>query len=82
MATTLPSKGTVLTYRNKLNSNKYVEVKKGNDGHSYIRQYIKCYRPDGICIKNYLASVSTRGRYYRSTIASITNILQDYELVA
>jgi len=65
------------TYQNKQNPNKYVEVKKGSDGHSYVRQYMKWDTENGT-VKNYNASKSNRGRYHRATQQTINQILEDY----
>lgn len=67
----------VKTYRNDRNPNKYVEVKKGNDGHSYIRQYMEWDTEDGK-VKNYMGSKTNRGKYHRTTQETINQILEDY----
>lgn len=64
-------------YQNKRNPNKFVEVKKTSDGHSYVRQYMK-WDTDNGTVKNYNASKSNRGRYYRATQQTINQILEDY----
>ena len=66
----------VVTYQNNRNPNKYVEVKKGDDGHSYVRQYMKI--PNG---KNYNGGATNRGRYHRATQQTINQILEDYNTV-
>ena len=68
---------TEKVYQNKRNPNKFVEVKKGADGHSYVRQYMKWDTDNGE-VKNYNASKSNRGRYYRATQKTINQILEDY----
>lgn len=68
---------TEKVYQNKRNPNKFVEVKKGSDGHSYVRQYMKWDTEEGT-VKNYNASKSNRGRYYRATQQTINQILEDY----
>ena len=70
-------RGTVNTYRNKRNPNKYIEVKKGNDGHSYARQYMKFDTPDGE-VKNYIGARSSKGRYFRNKLDTIDQMLEDY----
>ena len=74
-------RGSQATYRNKRNENKYVEVKKGNDGHSYSRLYMKWDTPEGE-VKNYTgAKDAKRGRYYRTNLDTIDQILDDYDEV-
>lgn len=74
-------RGTVQTYRNRRNPNKYIEVKKGNDGHSYARQYMEWDTPEGR-VKNYTgAKDAKRGRYQRSRRDSIDQMLEDYDEV-
>ena len=74
-------RGTVQTYRNRRNPNKYIEVKKGNDGHSYARQYMEWDRPDGK-VKNYTgAKDAKRGRYSRARRDTIDQMLEDYDAV-
>ena len=72
-------RGTVQTYRNRRNPNKYIEVKKGNDGHSYARQYMEWDSPDGK-VKNYTgAKDAKRGRYSRARRDTIDQMLDDYD---
>lgn len=74
-------RGTVQTYRNRRNPNKYIEVKKGNDGHSYARQYMEWDRPDGK-VKNYTgAKDAKRGRYSRARRDTINQMLEDYDSI-
>lgn len=74
-------RGTVQTYRNRRNPNKYIEVKKGNDGHSYARQYMEWDSPNGK-VKNYTgAKDAKRGRYSRARRATIDQMLEDYDAV-
>lgn len=74
-------RGTVQTYRNRRNPNKYIEVKKGNDGHSYARQYMEWDTPDGK-VKNYTgAKDAKRGRYHRARRDTIDQMLEDYDAV-
>lgn len=68
---------TETVYQNNDNPNKFVEVKKGSDGHSYVRQYMKWDTEHGT-VKNYNASKSNRGRYHRATQKTINQILEDY----
>ena len=67
----------IRTYRNNRNPNKYIEVKKGNDGHSYARQYLKWETPQGE-VKNYMGARTSRGRYFRHRQDSIAQMLEDY----
>lgn len=79
LAGTIQERGTVQTYRNRRNPNKYIEVKKGNDGHSYARQYMEWDRPDGK-VKNYTgAKDAKRGRYSRARRDTINQMLEDYD---
>lgn len=72
-------RGTVQTYRNRRNPNKYIEVKKGNDGHSYARQYMEWDTPEGK-VKNYAgAKDAKRGRYSRARRDTINQMLEDYD---
>ena len=73
-------RGTVNTYRNRRNPNKHIEVKKGNDGHSYARQYLKWDTPEGE-VKNYIGARTSRGRYFRSRRDTIDQMLEDYDPV-
>lgn len=74
-------RGTIETYRNRRNPNKYIEVKKGNDGHSYARQYMEWDTPDG-AVKNYTgAKDAKRGRYFRARRATIDQMLEDYDAI-
>ena len=74
-------RGTVQTYRNRRNPNKYIEVKKGNDGHSYACQYMEWDRPDGK-VKNYTgAKDAKRGRYSRARRDTINQMLEDYDVI-
>lgn len=73
-------RGTVNTYRNRRNPNKYIEVKKGNDGHSYARQYLEWDTPNGK-VKNYMGARTSRGRYFRHRRDSIDQMLGDYDEV-
>lgn len=68
---------TEKVYQNKRNPNKFVEVKKGSDGHSYVRQFMQWDTENGT-VKNYNASKSNRGRYHRATQQTINQILEDY----
>lgn len=68
---------SIRTYRNNRNPNKYIEVKKGNDGHSYMRQYMKWDTDNGE-VKNYMGARTSRGRYFRSRQATIDQALEDY----
>lgn len=67
----------VRTYRNNRNPNKYIEVKKADDGHSYARQYLKWDTPRGE-VKNYMGARTSRGRYFRHDKQSIEQMLEDY----
>lgn len=78
--TAAQERGTVETYRNRRNPNKYIEVKKGNDGHSYARQYLKWDTPNGE-VKNYMGARTSRGRYFRHRRDSIDQMLEDYDAV-
>ena len=72
-------RGTVQTYRNRRNPNKYIEIKKGNDGHSYARQYMEWDTPEGK-VKNYTgAKDAKRGRYSRARRDTISQMLEDYD---
>lgn len=69
---------SVKTYRNNRNPNKYIEVKKANDGHSYARQYMEWNTTDGK-VKNYTgAKDAKRGRYHRARRDTIDQMLDDY----
>ncbi len=75
-------RGTVNTYRNRRNPNKYIEVKKGNDGHSYARQYMEWDTPSGK-VKNYTGAADPkRGRYSRATRDTIDQMTEDYDEVS
>lgn len=69
----------VHTYRNRRNPNKYVEVKKSSDGHSYVRQYMEWDTDQGK-VKNYSGAKNPKqGRYSRATQSTISQILEDYD---
>lgn len=61
----------IKTYQNIYNPNKYIEIKHSNDRHYFYRQYIKTFNGG----KNYLASPSGRGRFYRFSIKLNTHYL-------
>lgn len=67
-------------YRNKRNENKYIEVKKSADGHTYYRQFM-FWNTDTGSVKNYSGSRTNRGRYHRTTLETLNKILDDYVLV-
>ena len=67
-------------YRNKRNENKYIEVKKTSDGHTWFRQFMYWNTPEG-SVKNYNASKTNRGRYHRVRLSTLDSILEDYEPV-
>lgn len=73
-------RGTVQTFRNKRNPNKYIEVKKGNDGHSYARQYMQWDTPNGP-VKNYTGARTSRGRYFRARRDTIDQMVEDYDRI-
>lgn len=59
-------------FQNKLNKNKYIEVRHYADGHYAFRQYMKW--DNGV--KNILGSRT--GRLFRNRKKSINSILEDY----
>lgn len=69
----------IRTYQNRRNPNKFVEVKKASDGHSYIRQFMQWDTDQGT-VKNYSGAIDAkRGRYHRATQRTINQILEDYD---
>ena len=81
LAGTIQERGTVQTYRNRRNPNKYIEVKKGNDGHSYARQEWEWDTPEGK-VKNYTgAKDAKRGRYSRTRRDTLDQMLEDYDRI-
>lgn len=75
------SKDEVDTYVNRRNPNKYVEVKKYDDGHTVSRQYMKWDTPQGE-VKNYTgARDAKRGRYFRTRKNTLNQILDDYDKI-
>lgn len=65
---------TVKTYRNKKNSNKYIDVKHTNDRHYMWRQRMvwgSIVNPVG----------TPKGGYRRQGKATIQEVLEDYEEV-
>lgn len=69
----------IRTFQNRQNPNKFVEVKKSNDGHSYMRQYMQ-WDTDNGTVKNYTgAKDAKRGRYSRATQQTINQVLEDYD---
>lgn len=67
-------------YRNNKNENKYIEVKKSKDGHTWMRQFMYWNMPEGT-VKNYNGSKTNRGRYHRVTLETLAKILEDYDSV-
>lgn len=68
---------SIKTYRNNRNANKYIEVKEGDDGHHYMRQYME-WDSEGGHVKNYTGSKTNRGRYSRARKSTIDQALEDY----
>lgn len=64
-------------YRNTRNENKYIEVKKMDDGHTYFRQFMY-WNTDTGSVKNYSGSKTNRGRYHRVTQRTLNQVLVDY----
>lgn len=71
------SQETYQLYQNKRNENKYIEVKKAKDGHTYYRQFMY-WNTDRGPVKNYSGSVTNRGRYHRTRLDSLEQVLEDY----
>lgn len=67
-------------YRNKKNENKYVEVKRTPDGHTWFRQFM-FWNTDRGPVKNYYTSKSNKGRYHRVRLDWLEQLLEDYEIV-
>ena len=76
-------RGTEKTFRNRRNENKYIEVKKANDGHTYSRQYMEWDDPrnSDSRIRNYNGSKSNGGRYHRMNLDTLDQVLDDYDEV-
>lgn len=74
------SQETYALYQNIRNKNKYIEVKKTSDGHTWMRQFM-FWNTDRGPVKNYSGSKTNRGRYHRITIDSLKKILEDYNIV-
>lgn len=71
----------VTTYQNRRNPNKFIEVKKENDGHNAMRQYMKWDTEDGE-VQNYTgAKDAKRGRFSRARKGTIDQTLEDYDEV-
>lgn len=68
---------TYQLYQNKRNENKYIEVKKSKDGHTYYRQFMY-WNTDRGPVKNYSGSKTNRGRYHRTRLDSLEQVLEDY----
>jgi len=68
------------TYQNKRNPNKFIEMKKYDDGHTVARQYMKWDTPEGE-VKNYNGSKTNRGRYHRMGQRTLNEVLDDYDEV-
>lgn len=71
------SQETYQLYQNKRNENKYIEVKKAKDGHTYYRQFMY-WNTDRGPVKNYSGSKTNRGRYHRTRLDSLEQVLEDY----
>ncbi len=74
-ANTSPA-GTTL-YRNNRNENKYIETRKIRDGHTEYRQFM-FWDTDRGPVKNYMGSKTNRGRWHRTSQASLNKMLEDY----
>lgn len=73
---------TTQTYRNKRNTDKYLIVRKYDDGHTVWKQYL-FWLITGV--HNYtgcsLRSASRGGRFSRVRKATATEVLADYTLI-
>ena len=67
----------IITYQNKRNKNKYIEVKHENDGHVSARQFMY-WDTDRGPVKNYVGSKSKRGRFFRVNEQTLNIMLEDY----
>lgn len=67
-------------YRNNRNENKYIEVKKSSDGHTWYRSFM-FWNTDRGPVKNYYTSKSNKGRWHRGTQESVKKMLEDYKMV-
>lgn len=68
------------TYRNTRNGNKFIEAVHYGDGHYYMIQYMKWETERGVVI-NYTGTRMNRKQKFRVRKATLTGILEDYELV-
>jgi len=64
-------------YQNKKNKNKYIEVKRSADGHSWFRPFVY-WNTDQGPVKNYSGSKTNRGRYHRATKDTLKKVLDEY----
>lgn len=64
-------------YQNKKNRNKYIEVKRSADGHSWFRPFVY-WNTDRGPVKNYIGSKTNRGRYRRATKDTLQKVLDEY----
>lgn len=67
-------------YRNNRNENKYIEVRKTTDGHTWYRSFM-FWNTDRGPVKNYYTSKSNKGRWHRGTQESVKQMLEDYNIV-
>lgn len=74
-ANTSPA-GTTL-YRNNRDENKYIETRRTKDGHTEYRPFTYWDTNRGP-VKNYQGSVTNRGRWHRTSQASLSKMLEDY----
>ena len=67
-------------YQNNKNKNKYIEVKRSKDGHSWFRPFVY-WNTDRGPVKNYSGSKTNRGRYHRATKDTLKKVLDEYTQV-
>lgn len=66
---------TVTTYRNKRNSNKYIEVHNDGYYHNSVKQYLLWY------VSNRVVKNTGDGNLHRWRKGNLTELLADYEEV-
>lgn len=75
---------TIQTYRNKSNSNKYIEVHNDGYYHNSLKQYMQWERNiiTGEPLVNPVKNITGDRRLHRLRKAHLTELLKDYEPVA
>ena len=73
---------TTITYRNKRNPNKYLEVHNDGHYHNSLKQYMFWSKnPDGAILSDPIKNVTGDRKLHRWRKENLNMLLEDYELV-